>query len=239
MSNRHTRKAVQTPSCYHKEIPITCKKYGPFNINNWETVLCSVSTGGMQHSANIILCKSPSKSHWGWGRQEWYCLWWKGLLLRQISNWTWRLRNSSSTDPTMALENDLIDCTDIDSLENSIKDVFNDIILKLKSKDENFIQVVSKFMQRYNKLREGSETCTTIPRIASAIHTFATRHLNSYKTTTKKRLGKRIKVQFTAAGRRRPGIPREWRKHSQAGLERLQKEDWWSRGWWQWWFWSV
>ena len=92
MFNRHTRKAVQTPSCYHKEIAIACKKYGPFNINNWETVLCSVSTGGTQHSANIILCKSPSKSHWGWGRQEWYCLWWKGLLLRQISNWTWRLR---------------------------------------------------------------------------------------------------------------------------------------------------
>ena len=39
MSNRHTRKAVQTPSCYHTEIPIACKKYGPFNIKNWETVL--------------------------------------------------------------------------------------------------------------------------------------------------------------------------------------------------------
>jgi len=70
----------------------------------------------------------------------------------------------------MTPENDLIDCTDIDSLGNSSKDVFNDIILKLKSKDENFIQGVSKFVQRYNKLREGSETCTTIPRIASALH---------------------------------------------------------------------
>ena len=112
----------------------------------------------------------------------------------------------------MTTDNDLIDCTDIDSLENSIKDVFNDIILKLKSKDENFIQGVSRFVQRYNKLREGSETCTTIPRIASALHTFATRHLNSYKKTTKMRLGKRIKVQSTAAGRRRPGISRGMKK---------------------------
>ena len=80
--------------------------------------------------------------------------------------------NSPSTDSTITPDDDLIDCTDIDSLENSMKDVFNDIILKLKSKDENFIQGVRKFVQRYNKLREGSETCTTIPRIASALHTF-------------------------------------------------------------------
>jgi len=67
-------------------------------------------------------------------------------------------------------------------------------------------------LRRYNKLKEGNETCTTIPRIASALHTFASRHINSYKTVTRKRLGKRIKVQSTAAGRRRPGISRGMKK---------------------------
>ena len=43
-------------------------------------------------------------------------------------------------------------------------------------------------------------------------HTFASRHLNSYKTSTKKRLGKGIKVQSTAAERRRPGISRGMKK---------------------------
>ena len=51
-----------------------------------------------------------------------------------------------------------------------------------------------------------------IPRIASALHTFASRHLNSFQTTTKKRIGKRIKVQSTAAGRRRKGISRGMKK---------------------------
>lgn len=66
--------------------------------------------------------------------------------------------NSPSTDSTAVKtpDIDLIACTDLDSLENSIKDVFNHIILKLKSKDENFIQGVSRFVQRYNKLREGN-----------------------------------------------------------------------------------
>ena len=62
--------------------------------------------------------------------------------------------NSPSTDSTMTPEKDLIDCTDIDSLEISIKDVFNDIISKLKSKDENFIQGVSEFVQNATNLEK-------------------------------------------------------------------------------------
>ena len=205
MSNRYTRKAVQTPSCYHKEIPIACKKYGPFNIKNWETVLALGERNTQPISFYVSLHQKVTEDEAGKN----------GIVCDEKGFGSDRYQiehdgsgNSPSTDSTMTPENDLIDCTDIDSLENSIKDVFNDIILKLKSKDENFIQGVSKFVQRYNQLREGSETCTTIPRIASALHTFATRHLNSYKTTTKKRLGKIIKVQSTAVARRRPGIPR-------------------------------
>ena len=56
---------MQTPSCYNKETPISGKNYGPFDITNRATLVCSVSTGGTQHSANIILCKSPLKSHSG------------------------------------------------------------------------------------------------------------------------------------------------------------------------------
>lgn len=63
MPNRHTRKAMQTPSCYNKEIPVALPKYGYFKINNWEAVFCSIGTGGMQYPTNVILCKSPSKSH--------------------------------------------------------------------------------------------------------------------------------------------------------------------------------
>ena len=82
----------------------------------------------------------------------------------------------------------------------------NDIVSKLKSGDENFIMGVSLFVSRYEKLKEGS-TRSVIPQIASAIHTFASRHLNRFQTTTKKkRIGKRIKVQSTVAGRRRKGI---------------------------------
>ena len=36
---------MQTPSCHHKEIPVTCTKYGSFDVHLGTAVLCSFGTG--------------------------------------------------------------------------------------------------------------------------------------------------------------------------------------------------
>jgi len=109
------------------------------------------------------------------------------------------------------------------------------MIIKLKINDDNFNQGVEKFVRRYNKLngRDSEQNVTAncvIPRIASALHTFAMTQSYTSHLATKKRLGKRIKVQATAVGRRRKELTRGAKKARQGrppgtGLKRKLNVD--------------
>lgn len=200
---------MQTPGC-HNEVPAARTKYvRTLTSTSGRHHIAVLALGGRNTQPVSFLCKPPSKSRWIRAEKYWIgCVEkWFYSELQQTEHACLELSpfldSSGDTSPNI----NQVHCTDIDNLENRVYEVNNDIILKLQSRDENFIQGVRQFVHRFDKLNKGNDTCSPIPQIASALHTLVTRHRNSYQNTTKKRLGKRIKVQSTAGGRR-PGILR-------------------------------